>query len=92
MSVNLNNAISSNDRKNNYGKNYYSIDFELSSRLREDEYKNQWNKGVTRPVIGVLEIGKSKVPVTLKELEKLRETITDAMYVTDMAYKLGKLQ
>ena len=92
MSVNLNAAIPDNKRKNNYGKNYYAIDFELSDKLTANEYSRQWDKGANRPVVGTLEIGKANIPVTLKELEKLRETITDAIYTTEMAYRLGKLQ
>ena len=92
MSVNLNAAIPDSKRKNNYGKNYYDIDFEVSDRLTATEYNNQWEKGARRPVVGVLEIGKNKIPVTLKELEKIRETITEGMYTVDMSYRLGKLK
>ena len=91
MSVNMNNAISDDKRKNTYGKNYYSIDFDMSNKLTESSYKNQWNKDAIRPVVGVLEIGTTRVPVTVKELEKLAETITDALYTTEMAFRLGKL-
>jgi hypothetical protein len=92
MSVNMNAAIPDNKRNKNYGKNYYAIDFEMSDRLTANDYANQWNKGARRPVVGVVEIGNSRIPMTLKELEKLRETITDAIYTTDMAYRLGQLK
>jgi hypothetical protein len=92
MSVNLSHATPMDKRHNRWGKNYYSIDFELNDKLSSSAYARQFDKQATRPVVGVLEIGKSKVPVTLKELEKLRETITEAMYTVDVAYRLGKLR
>ena len=92
MSVNMNDAIPDSRRKPEYGKNYYTIDFDMSDTLTEQQYKTQWEKGAKRPVIGTLEIGNSNIPVTLKELEKLRETITEAINTTDMAYRLGRLQ
>lgn len=92
MSVNMNAAVPSKYRKEEYGKNYYTIDFDMSNTLTEHAYENQWEKGAIRPVVGTIEIGKSSIPVTLKELEKLRSTINEAIGVTEMSYKLGRLR
>lgn len=92
MSVNMNAAVPASYRKKEYGKNYYTIDFDMSDTLTERAYEKQWEKGAVRPVVGTLEIGTSKVPVTLKELEKLRATVNEAIGVTEMSYRLGRLR
>jgi len=88
----MNAAVPEKYRKKNYGKNYYSIDFEVSDRLTAEQYKNQYDKNAIRPVIGVLEIGNHKIPVTQKELEKLKETAVEAMHQVSMSYRLGMLK
>lgn len=92
MSVNMNGAVPEKYRKNNYGKNYYAIDFEVSDRLTAEQYQSQFDKNAIRPVVGVLEIGNQKIPVTQKELEKIKETAIEAIHQVNMSYRLGMLK
>jgi hypothetical protein len=92
MSVNMNGAIPEKYRKKTYGRNYYSIDFELSDRLTAEQYRSQLDKNAVLPIIGILEIGNYKIPVTQKELEKLKETSIEAIHQVSMSYRLGLLK
>ena len=92
MGVNLSEATPDKFRHKRFGKNYWDIDFDVSEKLTANEYANQYEKGVNRPVIGVLRIGKLSIPVTKKELERIRETTYDAEHTVDMAYRLGQLK
>jgi len=92
MSVNLKHAIPFEKRHNKWGKNYFTIDFEMSDKLTASQYENQYDKYAVRPVVGVIEIGNHKIPMTMKELERMKETIYDAMYQVEAAYRLGKLK
>lgn len=92
MGVNLSEATPDKFRHKRFGKNYWDIDFDVSNKLTAEQYANQYEKGVVRPIVGVLRIGGLQVPVTKKELEKIRETTYDAEHAVDMSYKLGQLK
>ena len=92
MSVNSRHAIPKNKRHDRWGKNYFTIDFELSDNISNKQYENQYEKGAYRPVVGEIEIGGHIIPVTQKEMERLRETINDGISTIDTAYRLGKFK
>lgn len=93
MSVNNTSGIPDSKKHTRFGKNYFDIDFTANENLTNAQYAYKNNKNqITYTPIGTLNIGHKKFTVTWKELEKIQETISDAKYSLDMAYKLGMLK
>lgn len=65
------------------GKFFWSIDFEFTNYLTEKQTAYGEN-----PVIGNLIIGPSKIPVTLSEVNKLIDTLSDVKVTFDQRRKL----
>jgi hypothetical protein len=91
MSVNMSDATPKKERHTRFGKFYWDIDFFHNENLRESQYANR-EKGHIKPVVGTLKIGNKHIDVTMKELERLQETVIEARREIDMAYRLGLLK
>jgi len=91
MGVNQSEAVPDESRHTRFGKNYWDIDFYPSEQLTMKEYADGFIKGNTRPVVGLLQVGKNRVPVTISELERIYDTIADAINTINHSYKLGYL-
>tara|TARA_R100000541_G_scaffold59115_1_gene71898 strand:+ start:1456 stop:1752 length:297 start_codon:yes stop_codon:yes gene_type:complete len=67
----------------NFGKNYNSIDFEMSDNLRLDNYKEKTNP------IGRLVVGNQKIDLTWSECNKIFTTLLDAQQTHRRKIQLG---
>lgn len=84
MSINNRFGIDEN-RVKRFGKNYASIDFDANEKLTNDQFMT---KSDYMPV-GKIVIGRSEIPMTIKELEKLEETCREARSSLQQRYRLG---
>tara|TARA_B110000305_G_scaffold151643_1_gene168224 strand:+ start:204 stop:500 length:297 start_codon:yes stop_codon:yes gene_type:complete len=66
-----------------FGKNYNSIDFEMSSHLSEANYKEKTNP------IGTLVVGNQRVDLTWSECNKIFTTLLDAQQTHRRKIQLG---
>lgn len=71
------------DKLKQLGKNYNSIDFEMSEHLTEANYKDK-----SRP-IGTLVVGNQRVDLTWSECNKIFTTLLDAQQVHRRKIQLG---
>ena len=60
-----------NKRTKKLGKFYNTIDFEVKTDYRIDEFKNESES----PVVGYFEIGTQRYPVTFAELSLIEEKL-----------------
>jgi len=67
------------------GKNYASIDFEISDKVDATEFKYAKMK----PIVGTFVIGNKRVDVTLSELNHIASTAIAATQQCDLAYRMG---
>lgn len=74
-----------NKQTKKLGKFYNTIDFEVKTDYRIDEFKNDPEK----PVVGYFEIGNQRYPVTFAELSLIEETAREAKNVVNKGYSLG---
>jgi len=74
-----------NNRTKKLGKFYNTIDFEVKTDYRIDEFKNEPEK----PVVGYFEIGTQRYPVTFAELSLIEETAREAKNAVNKGYSLG---
>ena len=83
--VNQGGATHHKDRKKfeSMGKNYNSIDFEMSENLRLDNYKERSNP------IGDLVVGGKRVELTWSECNKIITTLEDAKSTHHRKIQLG---
>jgi|TARA_B100000085_G_scaffold127958_2_gene116500 hypothetical protein len=86
--VNLGGATHQKDRDKlkKLGKNYNSIDFELSDRITEGNYKDR-----SQP-IGTLIVGNQRVDLTWSECNKVFTTLMDAQNSHKRKIQLGLFQ
>ena len=86
MSVNSRYAIDEK-RVKRFGKLYSSIDFDVSDKLTAEQFytKNDYQ------VIGEFCIGKSKFPITFKEIDRIEETCREAKAALQRTYQIGLL-
>lgn len=69
-----------------FGKNYNSIDFEMSEHLRLDNYKEKTNP------IGTLIVGNQRIDLTWSECNKIFTTLLDAQQTHRRKIQLGLFQ
>lgn len=84
--INQGGATHQNDRdkmKLQYGKNYNSIDFEMSDKITLANYKERTNP------IGDLLVGGKKVELTWSECNKIITTLEDAKTSHQRKIQLG---
>tara|TARA_B100000768_G_C11017052_1_gene264527 strand:+ start:194 stop:487 length:294 start_codon:yes stop_codon:yes gene_type:complete len=83
--VNQGGATHAKDRKKfeSMGKNYNSIDFEMSSNINERNYKERSNP------IGDLVVGGKRVELTWSECNKIITTLEDAKSTHHRKIQLG---
>ena len=76
------------DRKKveHLGKNYASIDFEISAKVDATEFKYAKMK----PIVGAFVIGNRRSDVTLSELNHIAQTAAAAIQQCELAYRIGK--
>jgi len=79
-------AAVSRKKVEHLGKNYASIDFEISDRVDATEFKYAKMK----PIVGTFVIGNKRVEVTLSELNHIASTAVAATQQCDLAYRMGK--
>ena len=86
--VNMGGATHDKDRERlrSLGKNYNSIDFEMSDMITESNYKDK-----SQP-IGTLVIGNRSVDLTWSECNKLMQTLTDAQLIHGRKIQMGLFQ
>ena len=92
MGLNQSEATPDSERHNRFGKHYWDIDFYPNEKLTQFEYSAGYERNGIWPVIGLLQVGKYRIPVTIKEMERIKETILDAGRTMEMSYKLGYLK
>ena len=90
MGINLSEA--SKEEHTRFGDHYWSIDFYPNEHLSGEEYKKSFDSKSVSPVLGLLQIGKHRIPITHRELQKLSETINDAIHTMNSAYNSGYLK
>jgi hypothetical protein len=71
------------DRLNKLGKNFNSIDFEMSSTINESNYTD---KGLS---IGSLLIGKHSIDLTYSECNRIIQTLDNAQSTHKQKIRLG---
>ena len=83
--VNQSFGISDKDKQRfeKLGKNYNSIEFELSDSLNEGNITNK-----TKP-IGKLIVGNQRIELTYSECNKIITTLSDAQLIVKQKQKLG---
>jgi hypothetical protein len=74
---------STKQRFEKLGKNYNSIEFELSDSLTEN------NIGTKTTPIGKLLVGNQKIELTYSECNKIIATLVDAQLIIKQKQKLG---
>ena len=79
-------AAINEDKVKHFGKNYASIDFEISERVNPDDFKYAKMK----PIVGTFVIGNKRVDVTYSELNHIMRTAAHSMEQCDQAYRMGK--
>lgn len=90
MSVNMREAIPDGKRKDaRFGKHFWNIDFESNMDLRISDFQFDPKNPKPSPIVGTLQISHLNVPVTIKEIDRLIETLSEAKHQIDMAYKLN---
>lgn len=67
-----------------FGKNYMSINFEINESYRLGQKEAQ--------PIGNLVIGNKTIPLTISEINKLQETLSDSKHIFNNMLKMGMLQ
>lgn len=83
--VNQGGATHDKDREKlkQFGKNYNSIDFEMSDRITESNYKDKANP------IGTLVVGNQRIDLTWSECNKVFSTLLDAQNTHKRKIQLG---
>tara|TARA_B100001057_G_C22851969_1_gene951328 strand:- start:1571 stop:1864 length:294 start_codon:yes stop_codon:yes gene_type:complete len=83
--VNQGGATHDKDREKlkQFGKNYNSIDFEMSDRITESNYKDKANP------IGTLIVGNQRIDLTWSECNKVFSTLLDAQNTHKRKIQLG---
>ena len=86
--VNMGGATQQKDRDKlkQLGKNYNSIDFEMSANLTEANYKDK-----SQP-IGTLIVGNKRVDLTWSECNKIFSTLLDAQQIHRRKIQLGMFE
>jgi|TARA_B100000900_G_scaffold408616_1_gene423149 hypothetical protein len=84
-SVNHIYAVSGDIKKKQtkFGKNYSSIDFEMSDRINENNYRDK-----SLP-IGLFKVGDREFELTSFECNKIISTLENALSIHDKKIKLG---
>tara|TARA_R110002126_G_scaffold209411_2_gene356010 strand:- start:412 stop:693 length:282 start_codon:yes stop_codon:yes gene_type:complete len=93
MNTGINNTYLTDPKKvhTRFGQNYFKIDFLLNTEQSEIKYETEGKSRRYYP-IGELQIGDRTIQMTLKEIEKLKETIYEAELTYHRMYKLGLLK
>ena len=70
-------------KQNRFGKNYASVDFQMSDKITESNYKDK-----ALP-IGFLKIGNKEIELTFHECNKIISTLENATMIHQRKIKLG---
>jgi len=89
----VNNSYLSEPKKvhDRFGQNYFKMDFLMNNELSENMYEMEGKSRRYFP-IGEIQIGSKTIPMTLKELERLKETIHEAEVAYHRKYQMGLLR
>lgn len=85
MSTNSSNGINANLTRKTCGPIFHTIDFFKNEGFSPEDYK----KRNPRIKCGEMQIGDRKIKLTVKELERIRETAEIALETMYKSYKMG---